>query len=162
MNIKKILYPTTILVILLIVSGCAKKPQEIKTFKHNTPLIKKDIKAAGRAEIEKTLEMGPKPVEGDIIKLQKRKKISSEAQRNYLLIPDDFPLLKQRVTLNFKNLDFKETMTLMGKIGEINVLVGDEVAGAISAELINVPWDKAFQAFNKSSLSRDINSTRNL
>ena len=82
MNIKKILYPTVFIVILLIVSGCAKKPQNIKTFKHNTPLIKKDIKATGKAEIEKTLEMGPKPVEGDIIKLQKRKKISSEAQRN--------------------------------------------------------------------------------
>ena len=72
MNIKKILYPITILVILLIVSGCAKKPQKIKTFKHNTPLIKNDIKAKGKVELEKTLEMGPKPVEGDIIKLEKR------------------------------------------------------------------------------------------
>ena len=163
MNIKKILYPTVFLVILLIVSGCAKKPQNIKTFKHNTPLIKKDIKATGRAEIEKTLEMGPKPVEGDIIKLQKRKKISSEAQRNYLLIPEDFPLLKQRVTLNFKNLDFKETMNLMGKIGEINVLVGDEVAGAISAELINVPWDKAFQALlDMKNYASDIDVNSNL
>ena len=106
-----------------------------------------------KAEIEKTLEMGPKPVEGDIIKLEKRKKISSEAQRNYLLIPDDFPLLKQRVTLNFKNLDFKETMTLMGKIGEINVLVGDEVAGAISAELINVPWDNLIRVHSPETLT---------
>ena len=163
MNIEKILYPITILVILLIVSGCAKKPQNIKTFKHNTPLIKNDIKAAGKAEVEKTLEMGPQPVEGDIIKLEKRKKISSEAQRNYLLIPDDFPLLKQRVTLNFKNLDFKETMTLMGKIGEINVLVGDEVAGAISAELINVPWDKAFQALlDMKNYASDIDVNSNL
>ena len=87
--------------------------------------------------------MGPKPLEGDSRKLGKRKKISSEAQRNYLIISDDYPLLKQRVTLKFKNLDYKETMKLMGKIGEINILVGDEVAGAISAELIDVPWDKA-------------------
>ena len=29
-------------------------------------------------------------------------------------------------------------MNLMGKIGEINMLVGDEVAGAISAELVDV------------------------
>ena len=76
MNIKKILYPTVILLILLIVSGCAKPQKNIKTFKHNTPLIKKDIKAEGRAEIDKTLEMGPKPVEGDIVKLGKRKQIS--------------------------------------------------------------------------------------
>ena len=164
MNIRKILYPTVLLIILLIVSGCANKKQKsIKTFKHNTPLIKQDIKTSGKAEIEKTLEMGPKPVTGDIVKLEKRKKISSEAQRNYLLIPDDFPMLKQRVTLNFKNLDFKETMKLMGKIGEINVLVGDEVAGAISAELINVPWDKAFQALlDMKNYASDIDVNSNL
>ena len=164
MNIRKILYPTVLLIILLIVSGCTNKKQKsIKTFKHNTPLIKQDIKTSGKAEIEKTLEMGPKPVTGDIVKLEKRKKISSEAQRNYLLIPDDFPMLKQRVTLNFKNLDFKETMKLMGKIGEINVLVGDEVAGAISAELINVPWDKAFQALlDMKNYASDIDVNSNL
>ena len=107
--------------------------------------------------------MGPKPIEGDAKKLGKRKKISSEAQRNYLIIPDDYPLLKQRVTLKFKNLDYKETMKLMGKIGEINVLVGDEVAGAISAELIDVPWDKAFQALlDMKNYASDVDVASNL
>ena len=88
---------------------------------------------------------------------------SSEAQRNYLIIPDDYPLLKQRVTLKFKNLDYKETMKLMGKIGEINVLVGDEVAGAISAELIDVPWDKAFQALlDMKNYASDVDVSSNL
>ena len=96
-------------------------------------------------------------------KLGKRKKISSEAQRNYLIIPDEYPLLKQRVTLKFKNLDYKETMKLMGKIGEINVLVGDEVAGAISAELIDVPWDKAFQALlDMKNYASDVDVASNL
>ena len=34
----------------------------------------------------------------------------------------------------------------MSKVGEINILVGDEVAGSVTAQLINVPWDKAFNA----------------
>ena len=34
----------------------------------------------------------------------------------------------------------------MAKVGEINILVGDEVAGSVTAQLINVPWDKAFNA----------------
>ena len=39
--------------------------------------------------------MGPKPrIEGDTRKLEKRKKISSQKQRNYLLIPDEFPTFK--------------------------------------------------------------------
>ena len=37
-------------------------------------------------------------------------------------------------------------MNIMAAIGEINILVGDEVAGSITAKLTNVPWDKAFNA----------------
>ena len=54
-------------------------------------------------------------------------------------------------------------MYLMGKIGEINVLVGDEVAGAISAELVDVPWDKAFQALlDMKNYASDIDVNSNL
>ena len=129
MSIKKTIQFIGIIIFALILNGCANSKfarKYNKPFKHNTPLIKDDIKKSGKAEIAKTLEMGPKPVEGDTRKLGKRKKISSQVQRNYLLIPDTYPLLKQRVTLKFKNLDFKETMELMGKIGEINVLVGEK------------------------------------
>ena len=167
MTIKKLFNLSLVLIIGIILSGCANSQfakKYNKPFKHNTPLIKSnDITKAGKSEISKTLDMGPKPVEGDTRKLGKRKKISSEAQRNYLIISDNFPLLKQRVTLKFKNLDFKETMQLMGKIGEINVLVGDEVAGVISAELIDVPWDKAFQALlDMKNYASDVDVSSNL
>ena len=164
MNIKKIINYFGLLFLILILSACQNMKKYDKPFKHNSPLIKdKKIVDAGKSEISKTLEMGPKPIEGDGKKLGKRKKISSEAQRNYLIIPDEYPLLKQRVTLKFKNLDYKETMKLMGKIGEINVLVGDEVAGAISAELIDVPWDKAFQALlDMKNYASDVDVASNL
>ena len=90
--------------------------------------------------------MGPIPVEGNITKLQKRKKISSVKQKNYLLIPDESKLLKQNVSFKFQNLDYKEAMGLMARIGDVNILVGEEVAGAITAELKNVAGDKAFKA----------------
>tara|TARA_B100001741_G_C16510452_1_gene579405 strand:- start:139 stop:1503 length:1365 start_codon:yes stop_codon:yes gene_type:complete len=90
--------------------------------------------------------MGPQPAEADVIKLGKRKQISSQKQRNYLLISDDYKLLKQNVSFKFQNLDYKTAMELMAKAGEINILVGDEVAGSVTAQLINVPWDKAFNA----------------
>ena len=107
--------------------------------------------------------MGPKPVFGDTTNLNKRKKISSSSSRNYLIIPDSYTNLKQRISLKFQNLDFKETMKLMGKIGEINILVGDEVAGAISAELVDVPWDKAFQALlDMKNYASDIDVSSNL
>ena len=162
MNTKAIFRFISVIVLGLILTGCQAMKEANKPFKHNTPLIKENIKKDGRAEIQKTLELGPKPASGKKV-YGKRKKISSEAQRNYLLIPDTFPALKQRVTFKFKNLDFKETMILMGKIGEINVLVGDEVAGAITAELVDVPWDKAFQALlDMKNYASDIDVGSNL
>tara|TARA_Y100001949_G_scaffold157552_1_gene147210 strand:- start:304 stop:1848 length:1545 start_codon:yes stop_codon:yes gene_type:complete len=163
MNNKNFINLFVLLFLILFLNGCQTVKKANKPFKHNTPLIKDDVREKGKMEVAKTLDMGPKPVEGDTRELQKRKKISSESQRNYLLIPDTFPMLKQRITLKFKNLDFKETMKLMGKIGEINVLVGDEVAGAISAELIDVPWDKAFQALlDMKNYASDIDVNSNL
>jgi type IV pilus assembly protein PilQ len=165
MNIKKFKFIPSLLVLLLFLSNCTSTGQfkKAKPFKHNTPLIKENIKKSGQSEIAKTLEMGPKPVFGDTTQLNKRKKISSSSSRNYLIIPDSYKNLKQRVSLKFQNLDFKETMKLMGKIGEINILVGDEVAGAISAELVDVPWDKAFQALlDMKNYASDIDVGSNL
>jgi type IV pilus assembly protein PilQ len=165
MNIKQIKLISSLLVVLLFLSNCTSTGQfkKAKPFKHNTPLIKENIKKSGQSEIAKTLEMGPKPVFGDTTNLNKRKKISSSSSRNYLIIPDSYTNLKQRISLKFQNLDFKETMKLMGKIGEINILVGDEVAGAISAELVDVPWDKAFQALlDMKNYASDIDVSSNL
>ena len=165
MNIKKIKLVSSFLVLLVALTNCTSTGQfkKSKPFKHNTPLIKDNIKKSGQTEIAKTLEMGPKPIFGDTTKLNKRKQISSQASRNYFIIPDKYANLKQRISLKFQNLDFKETMQLMGRIGEINILVGDEVAGAISAELVDVPWDKAFQAIlDMKNYASDIDVTSNL
>ena len=164
MSIKNINQILALLVVSLILSGCANFNQKYnRDFKHNTPLIKGDIKKQGKAEIAKTIELGPKPVSGEGKKLQKRKKISSEIRKNYLTISNEYPLLKQSVTFKYKNLEFKEAMELMGKIGEINILVGEEVAGTVSAELVNVPWDKAFQALlDMKNYAADIDTDGNL
>ncbi len=165
MNIKKIKLVSSFLVLLIALTNCTStgKFKKSKPFKHNTPLIKENIKKSGQTEIAKTLEMGPNPIFGDTTKLNKRKQISSQASRNYLIIPEKYTNLKQRISLKFQNLDFKETMQLMGRIGEINILVGDEVAGAISAELVDVPWDKAFQAIlDMKNYASDIDVTSNL
>ena len=132
-------------------------------FKHDTPLIKTDVKKLGKKELEKSAEMGPTPVEGDVIKLKKRKQISSVKERNYLLISDEFQSLKQNVSFKFQALDFKEAMKLMSEIGEINILVSDDVAGSITAELNNVPWDKAFNALlDLKNYAADIDVASNI
>ena len=155
------------LILVISVTGCTVKDGKIvktmKDFKQPDTLIKDDIRKKGQSEISKTIDMGPKPVFGDATKLKKRKTISSQTAKNYLLIPNKYKNLKQRVTLKFQNLDFRETMKLMSKMGQINILVGDEVAGEITAELINVPWDKAFQALlDIKNYASDIDVESNL
>ena len=164
MNIKFLKIFALLVFSIVFLNGCTQgQLSKSKAFKHNTPLIKDDIRVKGKKEIEKTVEMGPQPVLGDTDKLEKRKKISSQTKRNYLLIPDEFTSLKQTVSFRFKNLDYKEAMQLMGKVGGINVLVGDEVAGSISAELVQVPWDKAFNALlDMKNFAADIDVTSNL
>ena len=134
------------MLVLIFLNGCAEGQFANKNFKHDAPLIKEDIKKKGKAAVDETVKLGPKPIEADVIKLGKRKQISSSKKRNYLLIPDSYKYLKQNVSFKFQNLDYKEAMSLMAKVGEINILVGDEVAGSVTAQLINVPWDKAFNA----------------
>ena len=55
----KILFSSFFL--LFVLSGCAEKMKKMKkkkTFKHDTPLIKQDVKKLGRIEVKKTAEMG--------------------------------------------------------------------------------------------------------
>jgi len=164
MKIKKIITLFLIPFLALILTGCADKMvKKSKSFKHDTPLIKTDVKKLGKKELEKSAEMGPTPIEGDVIKLEKRKQLSSVKEKNYLLISDEFSELKQNVSFKFQALDFKEAMSLMAEIGNINILVGDEVAGAVTAELDNVPWDKAFNALlDLKSYAADIDVASNI
>ena len=164
MNTKFFKILTLLSFLIVFLNGCATGSlKKSKAFKHNTPLIKEDVRKTGKAEIEKTVEMGPQPVIGDTELLEKRKKISSQQKRNYLLIPDEFANLKQDISFSFKNLDYAEAMKLMGKVGGINILVGDEVAGAITAELDEVPWDKAFNALlDMKNFAADIDVSSNL
>ena len=150
-------------VFILVLTGCTQQGKLGKPFKHKTPLIKEDIQKSGKKEIQKTVDMGPSPVEGDVEKLQKRKQLSSVKSKNYLLIPDEYTSLKQNLSFKFQNLDYKEAMTLMAKMGNINILVGEEVAGSISAELYNVPWDKAFNALlDMKNFAADIDVSNNI
>ena len=163
MNIKSIKFFVLFSSLLLLLNACAKNEFFNKDFKHNTPLIKEDVKKSGKSEVDKTVKMGPKPNEGDHKKLQKRKKISSVKAKNYLMIPEEYPQLKQKVTFKFQNLDYKEAMHLMANIGDVNILVGEEVAGAITAELSNVPWDKAFNALlDMKNFAADIDVLSNI
>ena len=61
MNTKTLFRLIGIILFSVVLTACQQMKDVNKPFKHNTPLIKENIKKDGRAEIQKTLELGPKP-----------------------------------------------------------------------------------------------------
>jgi type IV pilus assembly protein PilQ len=50
-------------------------------------------------------------------------------------------------------------MDLMAEIGDINILVGEEVSGTVTAKIDNVPWDVTFQTLlDMKTLGADYNA----
>lgn len=151
-----------ILLFLLIglVTSCATtRTQDKKSVHGDKPLIEiSDVVVQGRKDMDKLVKAGPKPYDPDFdVTANKRKTLTTENIRNYVTIPDEYGNLKQEISINFKNLDFKYGMSLMADIGDVNILVGDEVSGTITARLDQVPWDVAFQTLlDMKTLGADV------
>jgi len=81
MNIKSFSKFFGIIILGLILSGCQAIKEANKPFKHNTPLIKDNIKKDGRAEIQKTLELGPKPAQGKKVYGKRKKNLIRSSKK---------------------------------------------------------------------------------
>jgi type IV pilus assembly protein PilQ len=130
--------------VLLFLSACAQ--QQVQK-----PLINTDeLLEQARLEIEAMAKLGPKPIseteEYKKAQESKRKNITSEETRSFIGVGSKYKNLKQNVSINFNNVEIRNVLEALGEIGDINVLIGEEVSGTISIKLDNVAWDKAFQA----------------
>ena len=144
--------------IMGLITSCATTKGK-KSVHGEEPLIKpSDVVVKGREEMDALVKAGPKPYDPDFdMRAEKRKTITTENVRNYVTIPDDYGNLKQEVSLNFNNVDFSYAMALMAEIGQINILVGDEISGTVTAKLENVGWDVAFQTLlDMKTLGADV------
>ncbi len=133
-----------ILSVLLFLSACAQRQTE-------KPLIKtEEFLEQAKKDIDETVRLGPKAViETDAFKEaqeNKRRSITSEDPRSFTSVGVKFTKLKQKVSVNFNNVEIKNVLEALGELGEINILVGEEVSGTVSIKLDNVAWDKVFQS----------------
>ena len=105
------------------------------------------VRIDGQKQMDKKIEDGPKPYEGEFIPSEEERRITiaKEKIKSYVSISDDYSNLKQNISLNLQGLDFAYVMSVMADIGDVNILVGDEVSGTVNAKFKNVPWDVAFQ-----------------
>jgi len=123
------------------------------------PLIDPEkIKEKARKDMTRIEEAGPKGYDQDVV-LEKREKITTELTRSYEFITDEYSDLKQIISLSLNNVDFKDAMKLLADIGNINILVGDEVSGTINAEIQYVTWEVAFKTLlDMKTLGHDIDA----
>lgn len=130
--------------VFLFLSACSSRQVE-------KPLIKTDeFLEQAKKDIDRTVELGPKAViETDEFKKaqeNKRRNITSEETRSFIGVGSKFENLKQIISINFNNVEIRNVLEAMGELGDINVLIGEEVGGTVSIKLDGVAWDKAFQA----------------
>ena len=143
---------------IALLQSCASTKKDQKSVHGDKPLIDTaKIIVEGREDMDKKVREGPKPY--NIGKIErKRKTIVTENVKSYVTISDEYTHLKQLVSINFQGLDFKYVMSLMADIGDINILVGDEVSGTVNAKIDNVDWDVAFfTLLDMKTLVADIN-----
>ena len=152
-----------ILIIFLsvLMFGCQtmKKDKKINAEDNESLIDSQKIVTEGQKSMDKKVLEGPKP---KILKKApevKRKTLTEEKVQNYVSIPDTYTQLKQNISINFQGLDFKYAMDLMAEIGDINIIVGEEVSGTITAKIDNVPWDVTFQTLlDMKTLGADYNA----
>ena len=144
---KKTLRLILILSLIALLQSCATTTKKIGSVHGDKPLIDtKKIIIDGEKEMDQKVVDGPKPYDTEFTtRPDKRKVITTETVKNYVTISDEYANLKQNININFQGMDFKYVMSLMADIGEINILVGDEVSGTVNAKIDNVGWDVAFQ-----------------
>ena len=174
---KNILNIILFLILGFFVSSCATdsslrgKSQHIKNMENKAKIPKKiqrhgkdklinpsDVIISGQIEMDELVKTGPKPYDTDIdVRPDSRKTITTEQVRNYVTIPDEYGNLKQTISINFNNIDFSTAMSLMADIGDVNILVGDEISGTVTAKITDVAWDVAFQTIlDMRTLGADI------
>ena len=155
-----------IFIFTVLLQSCASTPSKKGTSVHGTePLINiPEVVAEGQKEMRKKVNAGPKPyVMEEKILENKRQTITTENVKNYVSIPSEYANLKQLININFQGLDFKYAMSLMAEIGDVNILVGDEVSGTVNAKIENVAWDIAFQTLlDMKSLSADVDAAHGI
>ncbi len=103
--------------------------------------------------IDKSVAMGPKIATNfeleDKIRDNERRQVDKKERKNYINVSntssDVFP-----ISINFENVSIQDMASMFSEIIGVNILVGDEVDGKVSAKLVNVPWDKALDSVLKT------------
>ena len=152
---------------IVLMSSCTTKKLEpiSRHIKDKDPILKpSDIVVEGQKSIQEKIKYGPKPYDTEFDpKENKRKTITTEQVRNYVNVPSEYEDLIQIIDISFNGVDFRDAMGALADIGDINIIVGEEVSGTVTAKLDDVAWDVAFQTLlDMKTLAADIDVSKKI
>ncbi len=49
----------------------------------------------------------------------------------------------RRISLDFKDVEIDDVLRLIAEVSDLNIIAGDDVDGAVTIRLVDVPWDQA-------------------
>lgn len=55
----------------------------------------------------------------------------------------DTPYTGEKISLVFDDANIRNILQLIGEVGNLNIIAGEEVKGTVTLRLIDVPWDQA-------------------
>jgi type IV pilus assembly protein PilQ len=124
--------------------------------------------ADSKEQVKNSAETGPvldsDATSYNITKATNRRQIDKEEKIN-LLVADQiadanviFP-----ITVNFDNISIHDMALMFSSATGVNILIGDEVKGEVSAKLENVPWDSALDSILKiKDLAKNVDPVGNI
>lgn len=50
---------------------------------------------------------------------------------------------KRAISIELTNADIRDVLRLIAEVGNVNIIIGDDVKGRVTLKLTDVPWDQA-------------------
>ncbi len=148
-NMKKIITFFTTTILLIAIAGCANN-----ITKNNSTIHAKEFMNKSEQVVQETLKIGPVISKSKPVNNAEKKRIfvSREEVADYTSINNQIGIQDGifNITINLDYMDIRTAMKMMAEIVNKNILIGDEVSGFVSMQLIDVPWNKALDALLKS------------
>mgnify|MGYP002725555639 CR=1 FL=1 len=148
-NMKKIITFFTTTILLIAIAGCANN-----ITKNNSTIHAKEFMNKSEQVVQETLKIGPVISKSKPVNNAEKKRIfvSREEVADYTSINNQIGIQDGifNITINLDYVDIRAAMKMMAEIVNKNILIGDEVSGFVSMQLIDVPWNKALDALLKS------------
>jgi len=119
-------------------------------------------------KVKKSAETGPvlntDAASYVITQAQNRRQIDKEEKIN-TMIADQIAQANTifPITVNFDNISIHDMALMFSSATGVNILIGDEVKGEVSAKLENVPWDSALDSILKiKDLAKHVDPVGNI